>query len=480
MPEHSSATPLERFEATLRAEPDPIAALRAGLVGHDARIDTTSGPRKLIYADYVASGRALKQIESFMLDEVLPFYANSHTESSFCGSFTTGLREAARATIARACGARAEDHAVIFSGSGATAGLNQLVHLLGVTEAIARGEPVRVFTGPYEHHSNILPWRESGAEVETIPEAAEGGPDLAVLEARLAQAAGTARLIVAMSAASNVTGILADVPATTALVKRHGATMVWDYAAGAPYLPMTMSPEGSEIDAIVFSAHKFIGGPGASGVLILRRDAVHSRRPYRSGGGTVAFVNDTRHDYLGDLEHREEGGTPNILGDIRAALVMIVKDVIGQDAITARNREMAARAFAAWSNDPHVGLLAPEHRDRLPIFSFVPRADLGIDPADFTRALSQTYGVQARGGCACAGPYAHHLLAIDPDRSAALRARILDGHDEEKPGFVRLNFSVLMTDNTVREILESVSSLARAWGAETPDHVMNREIAGAT
>jgi len=472
--------PLERFDAALRAEADPIAALRAGLVGHDAVIDTPAGPRKLIYADYVASGRALHQIERFMLDEVLPFYANSHTESSFCGAFTTGLREAARATIARACHARAEDHAVIFSGSGATAGMNQLVHLLGVTEAIARGERVLVFTGPYEHHSNILPWRESGAEVETIPEAPEGGPDLGVLAAKLARHEGAEKVIVAMSAASNVTGILVDVPRVTALVKRHGATMVWDYAAGAPYLPMSMTTAGGEIDAIVFSAHKFIGGPGASGVLILRRDAVRATRPYRTGGGTVAFVNDTVHDYLPDLEHREEGGTPNILGDIRAALVMIVKDVIGKDVIEARNRALTDRAFAAWGDDPHVGLLAPQHRDRLPIFSFVPRADLGIDPADFTRALSQIHGIQARGGCACAGPYAHQLLDIDPARSETLRSRILAGHDEEKPGFVRLNFSVLMTDETVSEILASVSDLAKTWEAHDPAQVMNREIAGAS
>lgn len=476
----ATTAPLERFDAALRAEADPIAALRAGLVGHDAVIETATGPRKLIYADYVASGRALHQIESFMLDEVLPFYANSHTESSFCGAFTTGLREAARATIAKACHARAQDHAVIFSGSGATAGMNQLVHLLGVTEAIARSERVLVFTGPYEHHSNILPWRESGAEVETIPEAPEGGPDLDVLAAKLAAHEGAEKVIVAMSAASNVTGILVDVPRITALVKGHGATMVWDYAAGAPYLPMSMTTAGGEIDAIVFSAHKFIGGPGASGVLILRRDAVHTARPYRTGGGTVAFVNDTCHDYLTDLEHREEGGTPNILGDIRAALVMIVKDVIGQDVIEARNRALTARAFAAWSNDPHVGLLAPQHRDRLPIFSFVPRADLGIDPADFTRALSQIHGIQARGGCACAGPYAHHLLDIDPARSETLRTRILAGHDEEKPGFVRLNFSVLMTDDTVNEILASVSNLAKTWEAHDPAQVMNREIAGAS
>ena len=463
-------SPLTRFEDQLRAVPDPRAALRDGLIGADMRIDTPAGRRKLIYADYVASGRALAQIEDFLRHEVLPFYANSHTETSHCGAFITGLREEARRAVARLCGADPHDHAVIFSGGGATAGLNQLVHLLGIPGALAQGVPVTVLTGPYEHHSNILPWRESGARVRALPEAPGGGPDMAALDAALARhGAGGGRVVVAISAASNVTGIMADVAAVTALVKRRGAIMVWDYAAGAPYMPMTMQPaDDAGADAIVFSPHKFIGGPGASGVLIVRRDAVRATRPYRPGGGTVAFVNDAHHDYLPDLEHREEGGTPDALGDIRAALALIVKDVIGQPFIDARNRELTARAFAAWGDDAQVGLLAGGHRDRLPIFSFLPRCgDGAADPGAFTRALSDRHGIQARGGCACAGPYAHRLLGIDSDRSARIRAGILAGREDEKPGFVRLNFSVLMDDDTVNHILEAVSDLAADWAATT-------------
>lgn len=460
------ASPLAIFEASLRAVPNPVAALAAGIIGADARIDTPTGPRKLVYADYVASGRALSQVEAFILNSVLPFYANSHTESSFCGAYTTELREEARQTVARLCGARQEDHAVIFSGSGATSGLNQLVHLLGVANARAREESVTVLTGPYEHHSNILPWRECGVRVEEIDEAPAGGPDMVMLEAALARAARSGLVIVAMSAASNVTGIRADVPAITATAKRFGAKMVWDYAAGAPYLPMTMSPGGgAEIDAIVFSPHKFIGGPGASGVLIVRRDAVRTGRPYRTGGGTVAFVNSARHNYLTDLEHREEGGTPNIVGDIRAALVLIVKDVIGQDFMDARNADLTTRAFAAWAGNPRIGLLAARHGDRLPIFSFAPQVGVAVDPGAFTRALSDRYGIQARGGCACAGPYGHRLLHIDAARSEELRTRIIAGHEEEKPGFVRLNLSVMMADGTVDYILASVAELAERWTA---------------
>ncbi|WP_204113769.1 aminotransferase class V-fold PLP-dependent enzyme [Shimia biformata] len=457
---------LARFEATLRDQPDPIAAIAAGQIGKDRTFDGRFGPRKLVYADYVASGRALRQVEEFVMEQVLPFYANSHTEQSFCGATMTRMREAARAVIAAKCGAEADTHAVIFSGAGATSGLNQLVHLFSIKDAVARGEVVTVLHGPYEHHSNLLPWRESGAQVVEIAEARGGGVDLDHLQRELDRSTAHGPVICAFSAAANVTGVCTDVAAVTKVAKAAGARIVWDYAGGGPYLPVSMTAFGA-IDAIVLSPHKFIGGPGASGVLIVRRDTVSATTPSRPGGGTVAFVNAHRHDYVSRLEQREEGGTPNVIGDIRAALALIVKDVIGQDFITARNAALTARAMAAWGDDPAIGLLAADRAERLPILSFVPRGPDGnrLDHVQFTTDLSDHFGIQARGGCSCAGPYVHHLLAIDDGLSDKIRAGILSGDTTSKPGFVRLNLSYLMDDETVDFILQSVPALAKGRGA---------------
>lgn len=458
-------------------EPEPVAALNifrqelacdgvvgklaADLVGGNAAIEGPYGPRPLVYADYVASGRALACVERFVFEQVLPYYANSHTEASYCGGFMTRLRREARAVVARCCGAD-EAHAVIFAGAGATAGINRLVKLLGVADAVAAGKRPRVILGPYEHHSNILPWRESGAEVMEIGEAPDGGPDRAQLEAALREA--PAELTVcAFSAASNVTGIVTDVGAVTRQVKAAGAIMVWDYAGGGPYLPIAMSPEqGAEIDALVVSPHKFIGGPAASGVLIVRRDAVSVTRPSWPGGGTVRFVSPGGHDFSDSLETREEAGTPNVIGDIRAALAFLIKDAIGEQAMRERNAELTRRALAAWAGLERLELLGPPSPARLPIFSFRVGNGKGghIHQQLVTRMLSDRFGIQARGGCACAGPYVHRLLSIGAEESQRLRQAILAGDEMAKPGFARLNLSVLLTDEKVDFILDSVVRLA--------------------
>jgi selenocysteine lyase/cysteine desulfurase len=439
---------------------DPVPGLRAGLIGEGAQIPGPFGPRPLIYADYTASGRALRPVETFIMEHVLPFYANSHTEASFCGGTMTRMRRAAREVIARSCGAGPE-HAVVFCGSGATAGLNRLVALLGA------GPGARVILGPYEHHSNLLPWRDSGAEVIELDEGADGGPCRMALARALATAPAGARIICSFSAASNITGEIADVEPLTRQARAGGAKVVWDYAGGGPYLPIRMSPApGAEIDAVVISPHKFIGGPGASGVLILRRDAVVTDQPSWPGGGTVRFVSPEGHDYSGSLEAREEAGTPNVIGDLRAALAFLVKDAIGADRMAARNETLVRRAQARWQGIAPLELLGPTDRPRLPIFAFRLRDGRGgfVHHQLVTRMLSDRYGIQARGGCACAGPYVHRLLGIRPEESARLRQAILAGQEMEKPGFVRLNLSPLMTDAKVDTILDSVRELA----AEAP------------
>lgn len=442
---------MSAFQSFLdRLGDDALASVQAGLIGHDAVIQGPFGPRRMIYADYVASGRALRQVEEWIMAEVLPWYANSHTEASHCGGMMTRLRRAARQAIRDCCHATG-DHAVIFTGSGATAGLNRLVHLLAV------GPGTTVLIGPYEHHSNILPWRESGATVIEIPEAATGGPDMAALDKALAGAEGP--VVGAFSAASNVTGIICDVAEVTARLKAAGAKVIWDYAGGAPYLPIDL---GLGMDAVVLSPHKFIGGPGASGVMILRRDAVMTQVPTLPGGGTVRFVSPEGHDYATNVEAREEGGTPNVLGDIRAALVLLVKESVGQDRISVRHEAWLHRGMARLKAHPRIELLGNTDCARLPILSLRIRDGHGgyIHQQLVTRMLSDLHGVQARGGCACAGPYVHRLLGLGPEQSQQLRAAILAGEEIQKPGFVRLNLCWAADQAEIDAILNAVCDLA--------------------
>lgn len=441
---------------------DTIASLRNGLIGENSAFSGPFGEKKLVYADYTASGRALRQVEHFIAETVLPFYANSHTEASHCGAFMTRLRNEARCVISSLIDA-GDDYSIIFAGSGATAGLNKLVHLLDLTVSDKNTDRPLVLSGPYEHHSNILPWRESGVDIIAIPEADGGGPDLHALKAVLEAEQHRTKIIGSFSAASNVTGLVSDVAKVTRLLKQYGALSVWDYAGGGPYLPISVHPEADlDIDALVISPHKFPGGPGASGILVLRNAIAETDKPSAPGGGTVTFVSPWDHDYSRSIAAREESGTPNVIGDIRAAMTFLIKDAAGQDFITRREEEFAERAFAAWSGHQNIKILAADKTNRLPIFSFQVFDDNEnlIHPQLFTRMLSDHYGIQARGGCACAGPYAHQLLGIGQSHSQALREAIRTGREIEKPGWTRLNFSYLMTDETAQYILRSVVDLA--------------------
>ena len=459
---------LEAFKADL-ALPDLPARLRAGLIGETARITGPRGRLPMLYADYVASGRALRQIEDFVMEHVLPFYANTHTETSFCGAWSTGLREGARAEIARILGAGPGCH-VVFSGPGATSGLNRVVGLLDIPGVLARGGRAVVLHGPYEHHSNILPWRESGALVLEVPESEGGGPDMAALEAALQTHRGADLLVGTFSAMSNVTGIVTDTDAVTRMLKAYGALAVWDYAGGAPYLAMQMQtgPDAAK-DAIIFSAHKFPGGPQASGVLVFRDSVVRRDTPTLPGGGTVAFVSPETQLYSADVVAREEAGTPNVVGDIRAGLVMLVKEALGQDWIDARNAELGAMARAAWAGAQGLEILGNPAASALPIFSFRVHDAQGapVDHVAFTKGLSENFGIQARGGCSCAGPYGHRLLHVDPNTSSHLCDEIREGHAVEKPGWVRVNLSYLLTDAKAQLIVQGITdAVAEARAAK--------------
>ncbi|MBL4787433.1 MAG: aminotransferase class V-fold PLP-dependent enzyme, partial [Cohaesibacteraceae bacterium] len=289
-----------------------------------------------------------------------------------------------------------------------------------------------------------------------------GGPDLDALKAALHKHRDADVKIGSFSAASNVTGIITQPDDISRLLKSHGALAVWDYAGGAPYLPIDMNPsQDCGIDAVVISPHKFPGGPGGSGVLIVRDQAVVRDTPCSPGGGTVTFVSPSDHSYTSSLSAREEAGTPNVIGDIRAALAFIVKDCIGQKFISEREAEMNHVAIASWSKNPQLRLLGVDNPHRLPIFSFVVSRKDGtpFHHQLFTRMLSDVYGIQTRGGCACAGPYGHRLLNIDAAASQKLFEDLRAGREILKPGWVRLNFSYLMSDQKVRYIIDCVNEL---------------------
>ncbi|BBU55321.1 hypothetical protein KU6B_15860 [Mameliella alba] len=362
-------TPLDDFKTALKGA-DIRDRIRAGLIGEDVQIEGPFGVHPLIYADYVASGRALTQVEDFVRDRVLPYYANTHTQASFCGEYMTRLREAARGEIARLTGA-GDGMSVIFTGSGSTAGINRIVGLLDLPSLVSAGQRVVVLTGPYEHHSNILPWRETGAEVIEIAEAANGGVDMEDLSHALKASEDAALIVGTFSAASNVTGILTDVDAVTRLLRAHGAFVVWDYGCAGPYCAMDMKAgTDAQKDAIVFSPHKFPGGPGSSGVAVIRDGIARRATPTLPGGGTVSFVSPWGHVYSNTLSAREEGGTPNVTGDIRAALALLVKEALGQEWLDKRQAELREKALNIWSQNDRIELLGQPDAQALPIFSF--------------------------------------------------------------------------------------------------------------
>jgi len=455
--------------------------VRRSEVGRGTMLETPFGPRLLLYSDQTATGRFLHFVEDW-LAQVRPFYANTHTSISTTGHLMTDLREQARDVVRRSVNAGPDDVA-LFTGSGATGAINKLVGLLGIrlpepldrefdlSRHIPSGRRPAVLIGPYEHHSNVLPWLESVADVVEIGLDPSGRIDVADLERNLDQVRERPLKIGAFSAASNVTGVMTDVRALARALHRAGAFLCVDFAASGPYVPIDMHPADdpeSRIDALFLSMHKFAGGPGGSGILVADRRLFRTRVPERPGGGTVDYVGGLGRglvDYTKHLEEREEGGTPAIMSDLRAAGAFLVKESLGPERIVAHELRLSREAIERLSKHPNIAVYGPRGVDRLAILPFNMK---GLHHDFVATLLDHLFGIQNRSGCSCAGPYGHRLLGIDPGHSETYRRLIASGWLGLKPGWVRVSVPYYASEEEVAYLLEAIEFVADHGAAFLP------------
>lgn len=418
------------------------------------------GSRILTYADYIASGQPLSFIENFISEKVLPFYANTHTEASYTGWRTSHLREEARSIIKSCVNATADD-VVIFCGSGSTAAVDKLNRLL-VQKSRDTGQKVTIVHGPFEHHSNVLPWREGDFNIVPVGITSDGVLDLEDLERQLKRNQGKGILVGSFSAASNVTGIISPVDTITKLLHQHGALAFWDYAAAAPYMNIDMNPNQElSKDAVFISTHKFIGGPGTPGILVAKKSLFDNAVPVVPGGGTVYFVTRNKQKYLDDIEVREEAGTPAIIESIRAGLVFKLKRDIGEELIEKREELLVKLAFERLLSNPNIFILGNTKVKRLAFLAFHIRCNGRFLHFNFVIALlNDLFGIQARGGCSCAGPYGHELLEVSDEQSDEYIHELTTGNVGIKPGWSRINLNYFLPDYEINFILSAVEWIA--------------------
>ena len=440
---------------------------REQIIGIDQTFQTPYGLKKMRYTDWTASGRLYGPIESKITHQFGPFVANTHTETSTSGAAMTLAYREARKIIKNHVNAN-DDDVLITSGSGMTGVVNKFQRILGlkVTEGLKPYTTIPedlkpiVFVSHMEHHSNQTSWLETIADVEVIPCNEEGLLCLKNFEKAILKYQHRKIKIASITACSNVTGIKTEYHKVAKLLHQYNGLCFVDFACSAPYVTIDMHPAAPDasLDAIFFSPHKFLGGPGSSGVLIFNKRLYKNAVPDNPGGGTVSYTNPWgQHDYFDDVETREDGGTPAFLQTIRVALSIQLKDQMGTDKIQNREDEINEIIFKTLENLPGVKILAPNQKKRLSIFSFY------FEKYHFNlvvKLLNDRFGMQTRGGCSCAGTYGHFLLNVDQEASHRIKGEILEGCSSHKPGWIRMSLHPTISNEEIDFICNSLQLLA--------------------
>lgn len=442
---------------------DHFAQFRAGIIGQDIDIETVYGHKPLIYADWVASGRLYMPIERELLEVYAPMIANTHTEATYTGAFMTKAYHDAKINIKRHVGANEHD-VLIPCGTGMTGALAKLQRILGYKypeklknyiQFPKEQKPI-IFLTHMEHHSNQTPWHESLCDVVIINPDADGLPDLNHFEELIKMYKDRSVKIASITACSNVTGVITPYYDIAEIIHRAGGYCFVDFACSAPYVDINMHPENSlqKLDAIFFSPHKFLGGPGTPGILIFDSALYKNKIPDHPGGGTVKWTNPWgEHAYIDSIEDREDGGTPPFYQTIKASLAMDLKSKMDPVLMHQREEQLFHKLFKAFDGLDDMHILASNIKHRIAAFSFYIKDlhyNLGV------RLLNDHYGIQVRGGCSCAGTYGHYLFDIPIEKSHTICDLIDSGDNSEKPGWIRLSVHPTMTDDELDYIINAI------------------------
>ncbi len=447
------------------------------IIGHDKTFISPYGEQKIVYADWTASGRLYEPIERILHDDFYPLVGNTHTETNITGSSMTLAYHNALHIIKNHVNAGPND-LILSTGSGMTGVVNKFQRILGLKVYEKHRKFIKlpiediplVLITHMEHHSNQTTWLETIADVEIINADENGQVDLNHLKELLETYKERKVKYAAITSCSNVTGLITPYFEIAEIMHRAGGYIFVDFACSAPYVNIDMHPEKEEqkLDAIYFSPHKFLGGPGTAGVLIFCKTLYNNTIPDDPGGGTVDWTNPWgKHKYLDDIEMREDGGTPSFLQTIKSALCVKLKEEIGSDKMLAREKEQMSILWYGLEQIPNLHLLAANQPKRLCVFSFY------IDDLHYNlgvRLLNDRFGIQVRGGCSCAGTYGHYLLHVDEQMSDEITSAITIGDLSAKPGWIRMSIHPTMSNREIEYLLAAVKDMAKYFEDWSKDY----------